>query len=180
MISSIVARPDPSCALSRKSRSRPVDPQRLRSAARAPSPSFGSLAGCFSSSSRWFAIGHLLSAGAGEALGPLEGLFVAAVDLVPVDDVPEGLDVFGPAVLVLQVVGVLPDVEAEDRGVAADEGRVLVRQAVEHEPLVDADQPRPAAAEVVQGHGVELALELLEGAEGVLDRLANGSARLAA
>src|SRR5260370_12047429 len=58
MICSIVARPDPSCPLSRKSRSRPVDPQRLRSAARALAPSFGSLVGCSSSSSFWLAIGH--------------------------------------------------------------------------------------------------------------------------
>lgn len=32
----------------------------------------------------------------------------------PVDHVPEGADVLRPAVLVLEVVGVLPHVEAED------------------------------------------------------------------
>lgn len=37
----------------------------------------------------------------------------------PVDHVPEGADVLGPAVLVLEVVGVLPHVQAED----GDHGR---------------------------------------------------------
>src|SRR5690349_20404113 len=120
MISSIVARPDPSCDLSMKSRSRPVDPQRLRSAAKALAPSFGKLLGrCSSSSSCWLAIGPLPSVRVilpskdtrRRALCPLGGFLVAAVDLVPVDDVPEGLDVLGPAVLVLEVVGVLPDVD---------------------------------------------------------------------
>src|SRR5439155_7537568 len=59
----------------------------------------------------------------GKALGPLQGGLVAAVDLVPVDDVPERLDVLGPPVLVLEVVGVLPHVQAEDGRVAADQGR---------------------------------------------------------
>ena len=37
---------------------------------------------------------------------------VVLADLVPVDDVVEGGDVLGAAVLVLEVVGVLPDVDA--------------------------------------------------------------------
>ena len=40
---------------------------------------------------------------------------VAFVDFVPVDDAPPCLQVFGPTVVVLQVVGVLPDVVAENR-----------------------------------------------------------------
>src|SRR4030081_2764823 len=111
MMSSIVARPDRSASLWMKSRSRPVSPQRLRSAVNASAPSFGSLLGRSSSSSSWLAIGSLPS-----ALCPLGGLLVTAVDLVPVHDVPEGVDVLGTSVLVLEVVGVLPDVEAEDRG----------------------------------------------------------------
>src|SRR5690606_5737410 len=38
----------------------------------------------------------------------------ALVDGVPVDDVPPGREVVGALVLVLQVVGVLPDVDADD------------------------------------------------------------------
>src|SRR5262245_42461344 len=41
--------------------------------------------------------------------------FQCLIDLRPVDDVPPGTDVVRPAVLIFQVVGVLPDVESEDR-----------------------------------------------------------------
>src|SRR5262245_39089231 len=37
-----------------------------------------------------------------------------ACDLAPVDDVPERVQVVGALVLVLEVVGVLPDVDAEE------------------------------------------------------------------
>src|SRR3954468_11626530 len=40
---------------------------------------------------------------------------VALGDLVPVDDVPPRLEVVGTLVLVLEVVGVLPDVVAQQR-----------------------------------------------------------------
>jgi len=38
----------------------------------------------------------------------------APIDLVPVDVVPPGDEIVGSLVLVFQVVGVLPDVVAED------------------------------------------------------------------
>ena len=41
--------------------------------------------------------------------------------LVPVDDVPPGREVVGPPVLVVEVVGVLPNVDAEDRRLALGE-----------------------------------------------------------
>src|SRR5260370_12608948 len=130
MICSIVARPDPSCPLSRKSRSRPVDPQRLRSAARALAPSFGSLVGCSSSSSCWLAIGHPPSpqpdpSGTNlalrcsfcfhppgkdtrvRALGPLGGRLVAAGDLLPLYDASASVDVLRPAAFVSWGVWVL-------------------------------------------------------------------------
>src|SRR6266436_3648609 len=62
----------------------------------------------------------------------LSALFVtlcggeALVDLVPVDGVPPGREVVGTAVLVLEVVGVLPDVVAEDGVAALGDGVVLV------------------------------------------------------
>ena len=43
-------------------------------------------------------------------------LCVALVDVVPVDNVPPRLDVVRLDVLVLQVEGVLPHVQHEDRG----------------------------------------------------------------
>src|SRR5947209_17205655 len=52
---------------------------------------------------------------------------VALGHLVPRDDVPPRLQVLGPTVLVRQVIGVLPDVVAEDRGLAGRDRAVLVR-----------------------------------------------------
>ena len=57
----------------------------------------------------------------------------AAVDRVPVDHVPPGREVVGPAVLVLQVVGVLPDVDAEDGLLAFHHRVVLVGRALDRE-----------------------------------------------
>src|SRR5690349_14649882 len=42
----------------------------------------------------------------------------ASRDVAPVDDVPDGADVVGPPVLVLQVVRVLPRVDHEQRDAA--------------------------------------------------------------
>src|SRR5215208_6317361 len=53
------------------------------------------------------------------------------VDLGPVHDVPPGVDVIGPAVLVFQIVGVLPDVDAEDGLFAFHQRAVLVRGALD-------------------------------------------------
>src|SRR6185312_15838955 len=63
-----------------------------------------------------------------------EPLLVALLDRFPVDDVPPGLEVVGPAVAVREVVGVLPDVVSEDREVVVQQRRVLVRRRVEREP----------------------------------------------
>src|SRR5574341_1423315 len=49
------------------------------------------------------------------------------VHLVPVDRVPPGVQVVRALVLVLEVVGVLPHVDPEDRLVAFHPGAVLVR-----------------------------------------------------
>lgn len=39
----------------------------------------------------------------------------ATSDLRPVDDVPEGRNVVGTAILVVQIVGMLPDIKSQDR-----------------------------------------------------------------
>ena len=59
----------------------------------------------------------------------------------PVDCIPPSLEVIGAAVLVVQVVGVLPDIAAEDRGAGAlgDAGHervVLVWGGADAEGLV--------------------------------------------
>src|SRR6185312_4419192 len=67
-------------------------------------------------------------------LAPLhlrQGVLVVRRDGVPVDHVPPGLEVVRAAVLVLEVVGVLPDVDPEDRDVVVQDRRVLVGRRVE-------------------------------------------------
>ena len=57
--------------------------------------------------------------GACKAEQPLASSFsVAAFYFIPVYHVPEAFDVVWATVLITEVVGVLPDVESEDGGVA--------------------------------------------------------------
>src|SRR5688572_9182065 len=53
---------------------------------------------------------------------------------VPVHRVPPGVEVVRAPVLVVEVVGVLPDVDSEDRRVTFHERGVLVRRRVRLEP----------------------------------------------
>ena len=97
---------------------------------------------------------------------------VAAVGLGPVDHVPPSRDVVGAAVLVVQVVGVLPHVDAEDRVEALHRRAVLVGQAHHLElPGVVGREPGPAGAELAGGGFGEGVLEIVERAEVAVDGL---------
>src|SRR5262249_26349877 len=104
---------------------------------------------------------------------------VPALDLRPVDHVPPRLEVRGPLVLVLEVVRVLPDVDAEQRYVALHVRRILVRRGIAGEACAVPDQPGPAAAEALHTAVVDRALERVERLEGVLDHRAQLAAGLA-
>src|SRR6058998_1375900 len=51
----------------------------------------------------------------------------------PVDDVPPRVDVVRPAILILQVVRVLPDVDAHDDFLVLHERTILVRAALDRQ-----------------------------------------------
>src|SRR5690348_873692 len=69
------------------------------------------------------------------------------LDFLPVDGVPPRGQIIGPAVLILQVVGVLPYVDPQHRKLAFHDRAVLVRRR-DDVHLADAfDEPRPAGAE---------------------------------
>src|SRR3954466_13595117 len=68
--------------------------------------------------------------------------------LVPVDHVPPRLQVVRALVLVLEVVGVLPDVDPDQRRLARGDRRALVRRAGHGEPGSVVNEPGPAAAEL--------------------------------
>src|SRR5207253_10159497 len=72
----------------------------------------------------------------------------ALVDAVPVDGVPPGGHVVGTPVLVLQVVGVLPDVDPENGYSAFHDGVVLVGEALHRQPAAGQVGPAPAAPEL--------------------------------
>ena len=49
----------------------------------------------------------------GEGGGLLFSSLETLADILPVDDIPDGLHIVGPHVLVLKVVGMLPHVDAK-------------------------------------------------------------------
>ena len=114
----------------------------------------------------------------------LAGVSETLLHFFPVHNVPEGLDVVALDVLVLEVEGVLPHVEEEQRDegegvvVLGAVGDLLDHQALgEHIPGEDG----PAGALDAGGGCVEFLLELLEGAEALIDsggQLAFGAAVL--
>src|SRR5436190_9776502 len=63
------------------------------------------------------------------------------VDFRPVHDVPPPRDVVGPTVLVLQIVGVLPDVDAEHGLLPIHQRTVLIRRAFDGELVAARDHP---------------------------------------
>src|SRR5579864_4401403 len=83
-------------------------------------------------------------------------------DLGPVDDVPPGLEVCGTLVLILEVIGVLPHVDAEQRLVALHVRRVLIRRRVRGQAGAVPDEPRPAAAEALHTAVRDRRLQLRE------------------
>lgn len=88
----------------------------------------------------------------------------------PVDDVPDGLEVLGLAVLVLQVVGVLPGVDTQQGDLVAGDGVLVgLGDDLQGAGLLVLDEPGPAAALDAGERGVDLGLQGAEGAEVLVD-----------
>ncbi len=83
-------------------------------------------------------------------LATTAALPVAAGDLIPVDHVPPGVKVLGAAVLILEIVGVLPNIVAHDRVQTVHKWAVLVGSGddLEFAILVE-HEPRPSRAEAL-------------------------------
>src|SRR6185312_10083026 len=93
-------------------------------------------------------------------------------DVLPVHEVfQERLQIVGPAVAIVDVVGVLPDVAAEDRGGAVHQRILAVRRLGDFELAVLHLEPAPAGAELGSAGRGEIGLELLEPAEVLVDLL---------
>lgn len=110
-----------------------------------------------------------------------EGGLVALCHLVPVDQVEEGGDVIGAAVLHIDVVGVLPHIHGQDGGLAVAP-RVLGVGGLGHLQLAVVDaQPGPARAKLGGACTLEGVLEGVKGAKVAVDgvsELAGGGAAL--
>src|ERR1700712_3831671 len=92
--------------------------------------------------------------------------FVALQDVVPVDQaVDEGFEVFRAGVAVVDVIGVFPDVDAEDRGGAVNQRIFAVRGLRDFELAVLDRNPGPAGAELGGARSGEIGLELVIAAE---------------
>src|SRR5206468_1122140 len=92
---------------------------------------------------------------------------------------PRG-QVVGPAVLVLEVVRVLPDVDAEERRLPIGDRTVLVRRRHDGQAGAVPDEPGPAAAEALDPSVVHLLLKRLEASENGGDRFSERAGGLAA
>ena len=85
---------------------------------------------------------------------------IAAFDGLPVEDLPEGGEMGGTAVLVVEIVGVFPDVEGEQGFEALGDG--VVRSGLlgdDQGAVFLCGEPHPAAAEEGDAFGLELGLE---------------------
>src|SRR6476661_11149405 len=103
------------------------------------------------------------------------------VDIVPVDEmIDERLQIVRAAVAVIDVVGVLPNVAAENRRRAVNQRALAVRGLGDFELAVLDRQPAPAGAELTDAGGGEIGLELIETAEVFGDLLFQTAGQLAA
>ena len=100
----------------------------------------------------------------------------------PVGDVPEGFDVVGLHVLVLQVEGVLPHVQHQQRDLARGEVALVVVQLLDDQLLAErvVGEDRPAGALDPERAGGEVLAERVERAEELVHRDAEVTVRLVA
>src|SRR5215470_15536322 len=85
---------------------------------------------------------------------------------IPIYHVPPGFDVIGPAVLIFEIISVLPNIEAQDRRVPVHQRVVLIWSRNDFEFFVlILDQPRPAAAKTSCASGSQFLFEIVEAAE---------------
>ena len=72
---------------------------------------------------------------------------VDLVNAVPVDDVRPRLNVIWTAVLIVQIVGVFPDINAEKWGMSLHDRTVLIGGGIDFQAAVAEDEPCPTGSE---------------------------------
>src|SRR5436190_14049043 len=82
---------------------------------------------------------------------------------VPVHHVPPGFDIVGAPVLILKIISMLPNIDAEDRRVAVHQRAVLVWRRNDFElSVLILNQPRPATAKTSRTSGSKFLFEIVE------------------
>src|SRR5712675_857156 len=100
------------------------------------------------------------------------GLREQLVDILPVNEmIDEGFQIVRTAVAIVDVVGVFPDVAAEDRDRAMHQRVLAVRCLGDFEFAVLDLQPAPSGAELADAGGGEIGLEFFQPAEVLVDLL---------
>ncbi len=97
--------------------------------------------------------------------GSFLGLLEAFIHLGPIHYIPPRRQVIRPAIVVLQVIRVFPDIVAEDRVQTLRQRIVLVRSGGNREFATLPHQPSPAGAELLGRGVVERLLEVFKAAE---------------
>src|SRR5208282_527745 len=87
----------------------------------------------------------------------------------PVHHIPPRTDVISPPILVLQVVGVLPNVEPQNRDFAFHNRAVLVGGRVDVKLAALGNEPSPSRAKAAHGGGGEFLFEGVETSKGTVD-----------
>src|SRR5258708_38489381 len=89
---------------------------------------------------------------------------------VPVDRVPPSLDVVGTEILILQIVGMFPDVQS-DHGLSGKKiCGVLIRRGIDGQLAFSYQQPGPAGAKAPQPGGRKFRLKFRERSKRRVDR----------
>src|SRR6202008_4323992 len=100
------------------------------------------------------------------------GLRKHLVDMFPVDEmIDERLQIIRATIAIIDVVGVLPDVDAEDRRCAMHQRVFAVGRLGDFKLAVLHRQPSPARAELAHACGGEIGFEFFETAEVLVDLL---------
>src|SRR5215469_17108999 len=85
--------------------------------------------------------------------------------------IEEGLHEIGPAVLVIEVVGVLPYIAGQQGGLSFGQRVDGIWRGCDLELAAFGDEPAPTAAELAHSGRLELLLELVETTTVPIDRL---------
>ena len=90
---------------------------------------------------------------------------------IPIDQMPQECgDVVEASMLKVEIVGVLPHIDRQQRHLRRDQRCVRIGGGDDLQPVVLEHEPRPAAAELIARRGDELLAESALTAEGVLDQ----------